>query len=50
MSMPSPKIVVFNHSSKSDIAVVVKNRRIFVEVPHNGLLPHPEKKYSSYFG
>lgn len=44
LSIPSPKIVVFNHYSKSDIAVVVKNRRIFMEVPHNGLLPHPEKR------
>jgi competence protein ComEC len=38
-----PRLVVFNTPSTSEIAVFSEKRRHYVEVPSNGLLPHPTK-------
>ncbi len=38
-----PRLVVFNAPSSSEIAIFYKKRRHYVEIPTNGLLPHPAK-------
>ena len=38
-----PELMVFNSRHKSEIAIFHKNRRHFIEIPTNGLLPHREK-------
>ncbi len=38
-----PQLIVFNAPSTSEIAVFAEKRRHYVEVPPNGLLPHPAK-------
>lgn len=38
-----PRLVVFNAPSTSEIAVFAEKRRHYVEIPPNGLLPHPTK-------
>lgn len=37
------QLVVFNSRNKSEILLYHKNRRQYIEVPENGLLPHREK-------
>lgn len=39
----SPRLVVFNAPSTSEIAVFSEKRRHYIEIPQNGLLPHPTK-------
>lgn len=43
MKLDKPELVVFNSREKSDISLFHKNRRHFIDVPEDGLLPHPEK-------
>ncbi len=38
-----PCLVVFNSPSTSEIAIFSENRRHYVKIPSNGLLPHPAK-------
>ena len=37
------RLVVFNTPSTSEIAIFAEKRRHYVELPRNGLLPHPTK-------
>lgn len=38
-----PQLVVFNRINKSEILLFHKNKRHFIEIPENGLIPHREK-------
>ncbi|NLD24143.1 MAG: ComEC family competence protein [Bacteroidales bacterium] len=38
-----PELVVFNSRYESEILLFHKNKRHFIEIPENGLLPHREK-------
>lgn len=40
---PPPQLVVFNSPSNSEIGFYDNNRRLYIELPWNGLLPHPKK-------
>lgn len=39
-----PQLVVFNQPDRSEITLYVNGRRRFLEIPENGILPHPEKR------
>ena len=39
----APQLVIFNSSSSSDISLFTAQTRHTIEVPDNGLLPHPHK-------
>ncbi|MBF6596637.1 MAG: ComEC family competence protein [Fermentimonas sp.] len=41
--LKQPELVVFNSKNKSEILLFHKNKRHFIEIPDNGLLPHHEK-------
>ena len=39
-----PRLVVFNQPDRSEITLYVNGKRRFLEIPENGILPHPEKR------
>ncbi|MEN6588192.1 MAG: ComEC/Rec2 family competence protein [Proteiniphilum sp.] len=39
-----PQLVVFNQTDKSEIALYVNGKRHFLEIPENGILPHPGRR------
>lgn len=40
---PEPLLTIFNSNNKSDIAIFYDKKRHFIEIPENGILPHPNK-------
>lgn len=43
VSAPPPQFVVFNRPYESEMAIFFEKRRHFLDIPSNGLIPHPEK-------
>ncbi len=43
LTRPLPSLVIFNHPSESEFGFYANNRRHYVDLPANGLLPHPGK-------
>ena len=41
--LKQPELVVFNNRYQSEIALFYRNKRHFIEIPENGLVPHREK-------
>lgn len=44
LTHPSPQLTVFNNPGQSEIAIFHDNKRYYLDVPENSLLPHPEKR------
>jgi len=40
----APQVVVFNQTDRSEISLYIRGKRRFLEIPENGVLPHPEKR------
>ncbi|WP_298653065.1 ComEC/Rec2 family competence protein [uncultured Proteiniphilum sp.] len=44
LTPPAPQLTVFNSPGQSEIAVFHNNKRHYMEIPENNILPHPEKR------
>jgi competence protein ComEC len=44
LDQPVPQLVVFNSSERSEIALFAHDKRYFMKIPDNGVLPHPQKR------
>ncbi|NLX67069.1 MAG: ComEC/Rec2 family competence protein [Bacteroidales bacterium] len=44
LTLPPPQLTIFNTPGQSEIALFYKNRRHFIDIPKNSLIPHTEKR------